>query len=208
MKFVSKADPLYHYLLGEDDPAIAFAKYLGCEVDCVFRVIGNYPELSEETPEAFQDYQKFIAESLRIGNAASALAQAISKSEQATSTGLENRLGVSVDRIRRFAESCFDESEAFAREIKQKPRRGGKRRDALVVAGFVHDLFVRLDRPISAQHVSGEPVSAYGLAVEKALKIWSIEADWRRPSEAAIKGERIYSVVDLVKQNQLGPKIS
>jgi hypothetical protein len=170
-------------------PAVVFARYLGCDEDLIYDKISEYPEPFHESPEMFRSYTADMAENTRIGNAASELAVAISKSKD--SKRVERILGASVDDIRRLAAFFFQERDDLAVELTHKPRQGGKRRDALIVASFVRDVFVSLGIPVSAQHISGQPTSHYGRAVREALGFWMVNVDWRRPSEAAIRGEPV-----------------
>ena len=175
------------------DPAQRLADYLNCDFALVDKVAERYPDPDEQSPEAFEDYKVSVLNLRKVGNASSELAATMVLPGVQT-YNLEARLGVSVERVKDFSRHCYQEEEDLNFELKRMPRKGGKRRDALIVATIVHDVFVALGREISAQHVSGQPVSDYGSAVQHALFLWKIRSDWRRPSEAAIKGERVYSV--------------
>ncbi len=94
--------------------------------------------------------------------------------------------------LERLANSCYEDAKGLSKELKAKSRKGGKRRDAIIVASVVYDVFNATGRQISAQHVSGLPVTEFGKTVAHALELWNISADWRRASEAVVKGERAH----------------
>ena len=179
----------------DTDPLKALSALIGHDYELVHEVAIRYPDPLDQTPEAFRSYREWCDINLRLANAASALAEEL-KSVNATDchNGFEERLGLSVSELNAFAALCYEERDGLSWELERSPRRGGKRRDALIVASIVHDIFAEIDRPISAQHVSGEPVAEFGKTVKAALQIWKIHSDWRRASEAAIRGERIFAV--------------
>lgn len=181
-----------------NDPIYKLADFLGCDPEIIDDALCEYPSPEEETPEAHASYKQSIFDHTRIANLASSLAQEINRSESSSNfAGQKSKCGVTANSLENLARICYENANGLGKELQLKSRKGGKRRDAIVVASVVYDVFIATGRPISAQHVSGSPVTEFGKTVAYALKLWNVSADWRRASEAVVKGERAHYASNL-----------
>lgn len=70
--------------------------------------------------------------------------------------------------------------------LSKRKRGGGRNPAAYIVAEGMRRLFRRLRRPITfGIHSEGGPSTDFGRAVEYAIGVFGIHADWRRPAEKA-----------------------
>jgi hypothetical protein len=187
----SKEHQEYLAKLSDGDPIYILAKHLNCDPEIVNLAMQDYPMPDEQTPEAFELYKTTVANDLRLAKAASSLASALAHLDDSERRIILKHDGLSTEQLKNFATKRYAEADSLQNDINGMRRNGGKRRDAIIVASIVHETFLATGREISAQHVSGAPVSEFGQTVVFALKLWGIKADWRRASEAVVRGERV-----------------
>ncbi len=169
-----------------DKAIVDLARYFGIGTDIIHAACKGLEPPNWVSPNNFSALKESVRSHNRCANLASELAQEMKKISQNERSNLISNGCVTAEQIEHLAHNLYSSKGYGEKFIRENPRAGGRRLDALVVAKIVLRVFRILEKRITISHVSGIPNSEYAKAVEYALGSFNIKADWRRAAEAAL----------------------